>query len=410
MDFFEAASLDGVLALAREFEPVDYETLLLDQALGRVLADDLAATEDLPPFARATMDGFAVRAASTFGAGEGSPAWLRICGQVAMGESPAFEVGPGEAARIATGGVLPTGADSVVMIEHTAAVDETAIEVYRSVAPGQNMVNRGEDLRCGALLLRRGYPLRPQEIGLLAALGRMQVTVFRRPRIGILSTGDEIVPAATFPEAGQIRDVNSHTLASLVRRCGAEPRAFGIAGDRPDELRRHCVASLEDCDMLLLSGGSSVGVRDFTVEVLSSLPGAELLAHGITISPGKPTILARVGQRCFWGLPGHVVSAMIVFSAVVRPFVERLAGLAPDAVRHFPVTARLSRNLASAQGRTDFIRVRLREADGVLWADPLPGKSGLIHTMVQADGLVAIAMNTEGLDKGSTVAVHLMSS
>jgi molybdopterin molybdotransferase len=406
MDFFAATPLAEVLAMTAAFQPLPAEMLPLEQALGRVLAADVAAPEDLPPFPRATMDGYAVRAASTFGASEGAPAWLRVCGQVAMGERPDFVLGPGEAARIATGGALPEGADSVVMVEHTETLDEGSLEVYRSVAPGQNMVGRGEDLSRGAVLLRRGYPLRPQEMGLLAALGRVRVPVFRRPRIAILSTGDEIVPASQVPAQGQIRDVNSHTLAGLVLGCGAEPVACGIAADRPEELRRRSLAALEGCDMLLLSGGSSVGVRDFTVQVLSSLPGARLLVHGITISPGKPTILAQVEGRCFWGLPGHVVSAMIVFAVVVRPFVERIAGLTPEARRRFPVSARLSRNLASAQGRTDFVRVRLRRDGETLWADPLTGKSGLIHTMVQADGLVAIGMHTEGLDKGTPVAVE----
>ncbi|MDZ7598201.1 MAG: gephyrin-like molybdotransferase Glp [Desulfobacterales bacterium] len=403
--FFKVTDLESVLALRRTFPVAATEEVALGEAVGRVLAEAVRSDVDLPDFRRATMDGYAVQGASTFGASEGNPAYLSLCGAVPMGQDPDFAVGPGEAARIATGGMLPAGADSVIMIEHTEAVDDALIEAYRSVAPGQNMVEVGEDVARGQEILSPGRLIRPQEAGLLAAFGRGRVSVFRRPVVAIVSTGDEVVPVDQVPGPGRIRDINTYTLAGLVASAGGVALPLGIVRDDPQDLRTKCVLALAQADMVLISGGSSVGTRDFTIEVLSGLPAAEILVHGIAISPGKPTILARVGQKPFWGLPGHVVSAMVVFEVVVRPFIEHQAGVAGGLRPQRRLPARLTRNLASAQGRTEFVRVRLIEQNGELWAQPVLGKSGLIHTMVQADGLVRIGQNTEGLEKGSPVAV-----
>jgi len=403
--FFKVTDLESVLALRRTFPVAATEEVALGEAVGRVLAEAVRSDVDLPDFRRATMDGYAVQGASTFGASEGNPAYLSLRGAVPMGQDPDFAVGPGEAARIATGGMLPAGADSVIMIEHTEAVDDALIEAYRSVAPGQNMVEVGEDVARGQEILSPGRLIRPQEAGLLAAFGRGRVSVFRCPVVAIVSTGDEVVPVDQVPGPGRIRDINTYTLAGLVASAGGVALPLGIVRDDPQDLRTKCVLALAQADMVLISGGSSVGTRDFTIEVLSGLPAAEILVHGIAISPGKPTILARVGQKPFWGLPGHVVSAMVVFEVVVRPFIEHQAGVAGGLRPQRRLPARLTRNLASAQGRTEFVRVRLIEQNGELWAQPVLGKSGLIHTMVQADGLVRIGQNTEGLEKGSPVAV-----
>jgi molybdopterin molybdotransferase len=239
---------------------------------------------------------------------------------------------------------------------------------------------------------------------MLAALGIQAAAVYKKPVIGIISTGDEIVPIGELPGPGRIRDINSYTLFGLIQQAGASPVQFGIVHDDYHSLLAVCSKALARCDMILVSGGSSVGARDFTIDVISALQDAALLFHGISISPGKPTILAKIKDKAFWGLPGHVVSAMIVFSRVVTPFIEHISGCrAPDRKLRF--TARLSRNVASAQGRVDYIRVRLCDNDGTLQAEPILGKSGLINTMVQADGLIEIDMNTEGLDKGSQVEV-----
>ena len=275
---------------------------------------------------------------------------------------------------------------------------------YTGVAPGQNILEKGEDIRRGDTLLSGGQKLRSQETGLLAAFGKNQVCVYKKPVIGIISTGDEIVSIDEMPAPGQIRDINSYTLSGLVKKAGAIPVTFGIVRDDFDDLFKKCTLAMDQSDMVMISGGRSVGVRDFTIEVFSALPDAAILVHGISISPGKPTILAKSRNQAFWGLPGHVVSAMVVFEVVVRPFIEHIGGLSLKHKR-FKLSAVLSRNISSAQGRIDFIRVRLIEKDGVLWAEPILGKSGLINTMVQADGLLEIGINTEGLDKGAEVEV-----
>jgi molybdopterin molybdotransferase len=293
----------------------------------------------------------------------------------------------------------------VVMVEHTDKIADTAIEAYKSVAPGQNMIEKGEDIQKGRVVLSAGCQLRPQEAGLLAAAGISRLRVFKKPVIGIISSGDEIVGVGQVPAAGQIRDMNSYTIAGLVRGAGAVPVAYGIVRDSYDELLSKFNTALDASDMVLVSGGSSVGARDFTIDVFNALPESRILVHGISISPGKPTILARAGGKALFGLPGHVTSAMVVFAAVVRPFIDHLRGLSGPRQAERQIPARLTRNVASAQGRVDYIRVRLLERDGQLWAEPVLGKSGLIHTMVEADGLVAIGLNTEGLEQGAQVAV-----
>jgi molybdopterin molybdotransferase len=251
----------------------------------------------------------------------------------------------------------------------------------------------------------QGQMIRPQEAGLLAALGRQTVAVFQRPIIGIISTGDEIIPIHETPRRGQIRDINAYTLAGLIHETGAHAISFGIVRDDFETLLEKCKLALEQCDMILISGGSSVGTRDFTVDVLSALEDAKILVHGISISPGKPTILAKIQNKAFWGMPGHVVSAMIVFSRVVRPFVKHFSGQTHGSAKENRLNAILTRNVASTQGRVDFIRVHLRQEEDQLLADPVLGKSGLISTMVFADGLVEIDINTEGLNKGTVVEV-----
>jgi molybdopterin molybdotransferase len=404
-EFFKVMTIEGVLALRDLFASVDTEVVALEQALSRVPSLDLLAGEDIPGFDRSTVDGYAVRAASTYGASEGAPAYMAVVGGVDMGQAPSQGVGPGQAARIATGGMLPPGADSVVMIEHAGLIDEGTIEVYRSLAPGQHVVARDEDAAKGQTLLHAGVRLRPQEIGWLAACGVTEVAVFARPRVGIISSGDEVVPVEAGLRPGQVRDVNSHTLAAQVRQAGGQPMLYGIVPDRYDALLSVCRQALSQNDMVLVSGGSSVGTRDLTVEVVAALDQSRILAHGVSISPGKPTILAQCGAKPFWGLPGHVTSAMVVFMVLVRPFLARLAGWTNDAPERIP--ARLTRNVASAQGRVDFVRVRLTHEGGQVWAEPILGASGLIRTMVAADGLIAIDLHREGLEQGSAVDVIL---
>ncbi len=407
--FFNAITLEQMMALTDEFFPVEPETISVSESFSRVLAQNLTADKDMPGFRRATMDGYAVAAQSTFGASESSPAWLDIAGTILMGHdaAPKFTLKPGQAVHISTGGMLPTGADSVVMVEHTQLIDETCVEIYKSVAPLQHVIDSSEDFARQERVLSKGTFIRPQETGLAAGLGFEQVTVYKKPKVGIISTGDEIVPIYKDPAPGKIRDINSYSLAALIKEAFATPVTYGIIKDDPDALKQTIEKALNETDMLLISGGSSVGTKDYTLDVLSTLPDTKILAHGICVSPGKPTILSKSGKKPVWGLPGQVVSAMVVLKVVVIPFLNKLKGL-KNINPVVKVPAKLSRNIASAQGRRDFVRVELINHDGQMVAKPVLGKSGLIRTMIHADGLLEINDNVEGLEKGTTVDIILL--
>ncbi|HCG05166.1 MAG TPA: molybdopterin molybdenumtransferase MoeA, partial [Desulfovibrio sp.] len=408
--FFNVLSVEAFTELLRAFSPLGPETVDLHRADGRVLAADVIAPEDLPLTDRAGMDGYAVRAADLFGTTETNPAYLECDGRVDIEHPATFAVAPGRCAAIVTGGVMPEGTDAVIMVEHTQDLGAGTIEMRRAVAPGENMMLRGEDAVAGAPALTAGTRLRPQEVGMLAAVGATAVRVHRAPRVVIISTGDELVAPDATPRPGQVRDVNSHTLAALVRRAGCAARCLGIVPDELDALEAALREGLRDADVVLLSGGSSVGVRDLTVAALSRIEGAELLAHGVAISPGKPTILARVredgGCRAVWGLPGQVTSAQVVMFVLGVPFLRHLSGRADAFDRSlWPARrVRLARNVASRQGREDWVRVRIMPADptgpgdgGPPLAVPLLGKSGLLRTLTGADAVVRIPARAEGL-------------
>jgi molybdopterin molybdotransferase len=405
-EFFRVQSREEALAHILRFEPVGEEPVRLAEAMNRTLSRPVIAAEDLPPFARATMDGVAVRAQDTFGASEGLPAFLRLVGEVRMGEHSTATLGSGETVRIATGGMLPEGADAVVMVEYTGTLDAETLEVYRTVAPWENTVQIGEDVARGKEVMPLGWCLRPHDLGLLAALGHGEVWAHRKPLVAILSTGDEVVPVSAKPGPGQVRDVNGVALAALVEREGATVLPMGIVPDRRETLQIRCREAIEVADCLMLSGGSSVGTRDYAVEVLAELEGAQILAHGIAVRPGKPTLLARVGEKPLLGLPGHPVSALVIFHILGRPLLDRLSG---RTYPHRPrsVRARLTRNLASAQGREDYVRVTLEKEGGEWQARPVLGGSGLIGTLVRADGLVRIDARSEGIYGGEWVDVEV---
>ncbi|UCE81958.1 MAG: molybdopterin molybdotransferase MoeA [Deltaproteobacteria bacterium] len=403
--FFKVKTREEVWDEFQRFPLLPSEEIHIRQALSRVLAEPIVANEDLPAFIRSTVDGYAVRAKDTFGASESLPSLLEITGEVGMGETPAFELRNGKAARIPTGGMIPTGADSVVMVEYTEELDQRSVAVSRSVAPLENVVRPGDDFRAGQEVLQAGKRLRAQEIGLLAGLGQQSIRVRQKPKVAIISTGDEIVPMEQEPRPGDLRDINSHSLAAMVVNWGGEPVQLGLAPDQFQAMKEKCQEALNQADICLISGGSSVGTRDLTLEVLGSFNDSAVLVHGVAISPGKPTLLVQTSEKAFWGLPGHVASAMVVFQVLVRPFMSHLSGTTLSLGEGRPVQARLSRNVASKQGRDDFIRVKLREKDGNLEADPIFGESALISTLVHADGLVRIHRHAEGLYAGEVVEV-----
>lgn len=406
--FFQVQDVEQVHGYARELSPLPAEEVELGQALGRTLGRDLAAPHDLPGFTRATMDGFAVRAADTFGAGETSPGYLEIVGEVLMGAEPAFSLSPGQCAAIGTGGMLPSGADAVVMVEHSRLLDQTNVEIAASVAPGANTLGPTDDASRGQVLLPAGHRLRPHDVGLLAALGQERVALIQRPLVGILSTGDEVVPVSGQPGPGQVRDVNTHTLSAQVEMAGGMPKPLGLVRDSEQEIRRLTAASLAENDLTLLSGGSSVGMRDFTSQVFMSFEGAEMLVHGVAVSPGKPFLWVRAAGKHLVGLPGQVASCLVTFHLLVEPIIERLLGRpALPFARFARLPAVLSRNLPSAPGREEYVRVALKQDNGQWRAEPLFGKSGLLTTLIQGQGLVRVAKDSEGLDAGSSVTVML---
>ncbi|MBI3743737.1 MAG: molybdopterin molybdotransferase MoeA [Chloroflexi bacterium] len=406
-ELFNVLPPSDALALLRRNVPVraTVERLATASALGRFLAGDVQSPEDLPAFPRSAMDGFSVRARDTFGASEGLPAYFTIVGDLATGRPPTVAVREGEAVRAHTGGALAKDADAVVIVEHTQQVDATSIEVVRAVAPGENVVQVGEDVRKGDLVLAKGHRLRPQDLGGLLALGIVGVPVARRPRVAIVSTGDEVVPPTAKPGPAQVRDVNSYTLAGLTESAGGEPIAYEIVGDDEPALRHAAERALRDADIVAISAGSSVSTRDMTAQVIQSLGKPGILLHGVSLRPGKPTILAVVGDKPVFGLPGNPVSAMIVFDLFVRPAIAWLSGCAeapaPPAVR-----ATLARDVPSAAGREDYVPVRLVQRDGRLFAEPVFGKSNLIYTLVRADGIMQVPLDKAGLYAGDEVMVR----
>ena len=413
LEFFRLQTRAEVLALYPRFSTVGSEEVGLDDALGRVLAGPVAAPEAAPQFQRATMDGYAVCARDTFGASVGAPQYLEIKGEVPMGAAPVRPLLPGEAFRVPTGAMLPEGADAVVMVEYTAEHPDLTLEVRRAVAPGENLLAPGEDVPAGKLLFDAGTRLRPQDLGLLAALGITRLKAYRRPRVAILSSGDEIVPVARQPGPGQVRDANAHLTAAQVREGGGLPLLLGIIPDDFGALRAALAAAVSRADLVLISGGSSVGARDLTLAAIRDLPGSEVLVHGVAIRPGKPTILAAVGLGIgsgvlpVLGLPGHPASAAVVMEVLGRPLLAHLSGLEAAPPWGRTVTAALSRNLAGASGREDYVRVRLRPEGETLWAEPVLGPSGLLSPLVNSDGLVIIPLGLEGLLKGELVEVRL---
>ncbi|MCJ7595958.1 MAG: molybdopterin molybdotransferase MoeA [Desulfobacterales bacterium] len=404
--FFKVKTTEEVLRLLKGFSPVEMETVPLEASFGRVLGKEIVSPEDLPGFNRSSMDGYAIRAKDSFGATESLPALLEVVGEVKMGRVPTVTVGEGRAVSISTGGMLPEGADGVVMVEYCHLLDEDTLEIGRAISPEENVIRPDDDFKKGSVVLPGGSRLRPQDVGILAGLGITQVAVYKKPKVAIISTGDEVVPIDQSTKPGQVRDINSYTLDAFCRMSGVEPFIMGLSKDHFDQLRDMLEKGLAVADTVWISGGSSVGTRDLTLKVFESFKDMEVLVHGISISPGKPTVIARMGHRAIFGLPGHTASAMVVAEVFLGPFLARLSGVKDSTKKGLgEVQARLSRNIESAGGRDDFIRVRLTE-EGEGWvAEPIFGKSGLICTLVEADGLVRVDRNTEGLYEGEMVKV-----
>ncbi|HEX7973686.1 MAG TPA: gephyrin-like molybdotransferase Glp, partial [Anaerolineales bacterium] len=403
--------------LLRNLDPsTEPEEVEVAGALGRVTAASQAAPHPLPTFARSTVDGYAVRAADTYGASESLPAYLRVSGEVSMGAVPSFALTSGCCALIHTGGMLPEGADAVVMVENTQAIrglpsEALEVEILRATAPWENVLKVGEDVVAGEIVVPAGTRLRPAEIGGLMALGITRLPVARRPRVGLLSSGDEVVPPEAPLQPGQVRDVNAYSLSALVEQAGGEPVRYGILPDRIEALSAAARGALAECDMVVITAGSSASSRDLTSQVIDELGRPGVLVHGVNVRPGKPTILAACAQgsrrKAVIGLPGNPVSALVIASLFVAPVVESLLGLQRRTPRA-SIPARLSLNLPSQSGREDWVAVRLLPEPGGYRAEPVFGKSNLIFTLARADGLVRIPPDATGLEAGQPVAVVLL--
>ena len=390
--------------IANIFGPLDRppETVGLDCALGRVLAQDILAEEYVPGFDRSTVDGYALRGADTFGCSESIPALLTCTGAVEMGKEPTFAVGPYQCAAIPTGGALPEGADAVQMVEHTEDYGGGEIGIVKSVPPGANLIFKGDDVKPGDLVLRKGRRLEPQDIGALAALGVTQVPVVPKLRVGLISTGDELVPPEGDPGPGQVRDVNGPLVAALLAQAGAEAVPLGIVPDREELLREAVEGALEKCDCVVLSGGSSVGEKDAACRVMAAL--GEVLCHGVAMKPGKPTLLGKAGGKPILGLPGHPVAALFTAKLFLIPLLARLEG---RTWAERTVSARLAQTVPANHGRAQYTGVTLEEKPDGLWAVPIWGKSGLITTLAGADGFFCVPRDREGIPAGESVEVSL---
>ncbi len=379
------------------------EVVDLAEAVGRVLAAPLRAPEPVPAFPRVAMDGFAVRAADLAGADPGAPVTLRLTGRVAMGEQPVARVGPGEAMAVSTGAHLPPGADAVVMLEEAATGPAGSVQVLRPVASGRHVAAVGEELAAGSLVIPDGRRIRAGEVAALAAFGVVQVPVFRRARVAILSTGSELRPAEQVPTGGQVRDINQPALAAAVQALGARTTHAGIVPEDPQALAQALARLAPEHDLVLVSGGTSVGPRDFTGEAVAHL-GAELLFHGLEVRPGRPTLAARLGGSALFGLPGVPAAALTIFQVFVDPALRALQGEAPAPA---PTrTAWLEAPVASRRGREDYLRVRLTGSGAETRAAVITGPTSLA-SLLRSDGLVVVPEEVETLAGGTAVEVYL---
>jgi len=398
---------------------IDPESIDVSASLGRVLAEDIIAPHPLPDFQRATVDGYAVRAQDTYGATDSLPAYLALIGEVPMGDASTFEIGAGQCALIHTGGMLPNGADAVVMLEYTQIArsglspersTEGELEIFRAVANGENVILIGEDVAQGQLVLPHGTLIRPAEIGGLLALGITSVKTAKKILVGLISTGDEVIDPSKTPRPGQVRDINSFTLGALVEKSGGVAKRYGIISDQLQALKDAAAQALSECDVIVITAGSSASTRDMTADVIRWLGEPGVLVHGINTRPGKPTILGVCNGKAVIGLPGNPVSALVNGYLFVVPVIEKLLGMlsSPKAA----VLARLTVNLPSQAGREDWWPVKLAVSDrpsAVSYdAEPIFGKSNLIFTLAAANGLLRIQPDATGLSAGEVVEVFLI--
>ena len=376
-------------------------------ALGRVTIEAICSPIPLPQFPRSTVDGYAVRASDTFGASESLPAYLRMIGEVHMGSSPGFDLSQGETGLIHTGGMLPDSCNAVVMLEYTQLVGGDTVEILRSVAVGENTIKVGEDVQIGEEVIPLGRRVRPAEIGGLAAMGIIELEVAKKPIIGLISTGDEVISPERNPLPGQVRDINSYSLSSLIDQAGGIPKRYGIFPDQAEVLEAVAARALDECDVVVITAGSSASARDLTARVINSLGSPGVLVHGVAIKPGKPTILAICNRKVVIGLPGNPVSALVIAGFFLVPVVESLLGLSNVGIQT-RLNARLSTNVSSIAGREDWVAARYYSDPSGPIVDPIFSKSNLIFSLVRANCMIRVPADATGLSAGDVVEVQLL--
>lgn len=405
MDFFKALSVDEVKTQVKSvfqcLKPGCEEVPLFD-SLDRVLCGDIISEVNVPHFNRSTVDGYAVKSSDILGSGEAVPVFLEISGEVLIGEKSDIIVSSGQAVYVPTGGMIPEGADCVVMIEHVNRIDENEIEVFKPSAGGENIICTGDDIKRGQKIYIRGKVINALDIGTLAAMGIARISVYKRLKYYIISTGDEIIEPGQKHEPGKIWDINSYTIGALIKKAGGELVNRTIVRDDPEILKKEIKKATDISDILLISGGSSVGTRDFTGEAINSFEGRGVFVHGILIKPGKPTIIGEIRNKAVFGLPGHPVSAVIIFKVFVEYLSRYLMGVKEDQM---PIRAVLSSNVHSSPGSVTYKMVSIKEMNSRIYADIYYGKSGMITMLSKSCGYIVIKAHEEGLNKGEEVDV-----
>ncbi|PUU89972.1 gephyrin-like molybdotransferase Glp [Halanaerobium sp.] len=419
LDLNELETFWNKIKLNLKDKNLEKEKIALEDSLGRICGEKIKAKENLPPFSRSTVDGFAIKAGDSAGASAVLPTYFEVIGEVEMGEETDLEIGEGEAAAIPTGGMLPKGVDAVLMVEYTEYLDDNTIETSKAVAAGENVVLKGEDIEKGKTLFADGHRVRPRDIGAMAGLGITEFEVYKKPKVAVISTGDELVEPGKKAGPGEIKDINSFSITSLLSSYGAKTKRVGIVKDE-FELLKNSVENNLDSDLVLISGGSSVGIKDMTIKILNSIGEPGVLLHGLSIKPGKPTILAVIDGTPVIGLPGHPASAWTVTRILLKPIIQFLIGeIEAEEIGRinkkitennfdYSFKAELTRNVVSDKGREEYIPVRLFRDNEKLRAEPILGKSSLITTLVRGDALIRIDTYEEGKNKGEMVKVELI--
>ena len=406
MELFNVVSVDEAKEIINnsfDFK-LGLEKISILQSTGRICFCDIKAKCNIPEFKRSTVDGFAVNSRDIFGASEAVPSILQLKGEVLMGKVPPTNIeGGGECLYVPTGGMLPENADAMVMIEYSDKLDENTVLIYSPVAPGENVIQIGEDVSTEDLIIRKGQKLRPYEIGVLASMGICEVQVYKKIRVAIISTGDEVVPCEAKPALGEVRDINTYLLWSLLIEDGYEPVSYGIIKDDYEVLKRTVDKAFTNCDIVLISGGSSVGKKDQTLKVIDSYEDGEILAHGIAVKPGKPTIIGKRGEKSIFGLPGHPLACCVIYKILIKDYIDKLQC---HSENNYGISAVMSINYHKAKGREEYLPVAIEDLGNEVIAKPVFGKSGLITVFSRAWGYIKIDKNIEGVKKGQIVKVY----